>query len=1292
MLQVLNRSLLQKCSKVKLHSRVKSAIREHTSVATTGTNLIPNSPFTNQFLEPLKEINYARAIPQTGANKITNSSYLDLIPDKYEIEESEKHSKHYTSKNDDVTRKPYEKEINYLRNMLESFAAESYFERSFQILKSLSKLVNQEELTQFGNRSLEAITRDPKMKPEAVNKVIGQMEEFCNFKPDERTEAIVLKSLVQNEGDLNDYFAHLKDRRTIKKILRNTDVIGADNMFKIFDSREIDISCIPVELMEVYKSYKLNQQNGEVVEDTIRLLKNIEINALDKENLAELKPVDSFGLKVVRHSLLGLKPNSELALHFANEIEEIVADLDEVTKQEVKDGKLNYHDIYKRLQTDEQREKYNAALEEFNWDRQRQIEIRGIEGAKEKWKHDFEEAQKRGDFNLNKSMNAQCYDWYQKLIPLIKKEHELCKALLREEKVNVQDDTTTAKERAFYAPFLIKVDAEKAAVITILELLKLNANRGSLGGMRAAKAVGSVGRAIELEYRTSNLAAQEYKMSISRKVVGSSQMKRIVRKSIDSLDETDPQWDHATRSRIGGVLVSFLMAIAKVKVVRQSPNGVIQDYHPAFFHSMQFVNGQRIGVIKVHNEISKNLSGTSFMESIQPQSLPMLVKPKPWESFYGGVGLYSKKALVRMKDAPETEAYVRAAAKRGNLKEVFDGLNVLGTTAWTINKKVFDIISHYWNKGEEFLSIPPVLETAQFPAKLSPDADPSTRFEHAKATTKAVRDFSSLRSQRCDYNYKLEIARGFIGEKLYFPHNLDFRGRAYPISPHLNHLGGDLTRSLFLFWEGTKLGERGLEWLKVQLANVYGVDKAPILERIQFATDHLQEAIKSAEDPLNHKWWTKAEKPWQALSVCFELAEAYKLPDPTEFVSYLPVHQDGTCNGLQHYAALGGDFEGAKQVNLYPSDRPQDVYTFVSKLVQNRVNADAENGDDIAIFFKDKITRKVVKQTVMTNVYGVTFVGALAQIKKQVAQHFGDEHDAHIYTKYLTKQVFASIRELFENAHLIQDWLGEAAKRISKSVSIDYGDVSNNDSELHSSAVIWTTPLGLPCVQPYRVNAHHAVKTSVQNVSITNPSGTSTIDSRKQQAGFPPNFIHSLDATHMLMTATSCGESDLQFASVHDSFWTHAANVDTMNSILREQFVRLHTQNLVQILRDEFVERYKGSYQILHIPLNHELTLKIKAIKKQWATSIKRGVTINDELYMERKRLEMLQSNNPEEVEAAKNMETTISVTEGYDPYKFCQPTKLKAYDILVPIQFPEVPPKGEFDVQKVRDSHYFFS
>jgi DNA-directed RNA polymerase len=33
-------------------------------------------------------------------------------------------------------------------------------------------------------------------------------------------------------------------------------------------------------------------------------------------------------------------------------------------------------------------------------------------------------------------------------------------------------------------------------------------------------------------------------------------------------------------------------------------------------------------------------------------------------------------------------------------------------------------------------------------------------------------------------------------------------------------------------------------------------------------------------------------------------------------VSHLHIHQDGSCNGLQHYAALGRDIEGAYQVNL----------------------------------------------------------------------------------------------------------------------------------------------------------------------------------------------------------------------------------------------------------------------------------------------------------------------------------------------------------------------------------------
>ena len=120
----------------------------------------------------------------------------------------------------------------------------------------------------------------------------------------------------------------------------------------------------------------------------------------------------------------------------------------------------------------------------------------------------------------------------------------------------------------------------------------------------------------------------------------------------------------------------------------------------------------------------------------------------------------------------------------------------------------------------------------------------------------------------------------------------------------------------FKFANGKELGTVGLQWLKVHLSNLFGYDKASLKDREQFAVDHIDDIYDSATNPLNGKrWWTKAEDPWQCLACCMELKSALDSPDPTRFVSHLPVHQDGTCNGLPHYAALGGDIRGAQQVS-----------------------------------------------------------------------------------------------------------------------------------------------------------------------------------------------------------------------------------------------------------------------------------------------------------------------------------------------------------------------------------------
>lgn len=59
-----------------------------------------------------------------------------------------------------------------------------------------------------------------------------------------------------------------------------------------------------------------------------------------------------------------------------------------------------------------------------------------------------------------------------------------------------------------------------------------------------------------------------------------------------------------------------------------------------------------------------------------------------------------------------------------------------------------------------------------------------------------------------------------------------------------------------------------------------------------------------------------------------------KLSHTALLILVLYVFQDGSCNGLQHYAALGRDEKGGQMVNLTPSLQRQDVYQGVAQAVR----------------------------------------------------------------------------------------------------------------------------------------------------------------------------------------------------------------------------------------------------------------------------------------------------------------------------------------------------------------------
>ncbi len=95
----------------------------------------------------------------------------------------------------------------------------------------------------------------------------------------------------------------------------------------------------------------------------------------------------------------------------------------------------------------------------------------------------------------------------------------------------------------------------------------------------------------------------------------------------------------------------------------------------------------------------------------------------------------------------------------------------------------------------------------------------------------------------------------------------------------------------------------------------------------------------------------------------------------------------------------------------------------------------------------------------------------------------------------------------------------------------------------------WFTPLGLPVMQPYRKKKLYEVITILQNILLSSTSEDLPVCPRKQKTAFPPNFVHSLDSTHMFLTARAMQEKGLQFAAVHDSFWTYASDVSEMNEV-----------------------------------------------------------------------------------------------------------------------------------------------
>nr|XP_056700351.1 DNA-directed RNA polymerase, mitochondrial [Euleptes europaea] len=634
-----------------------------------------------------------------------------------------------------------------------------------------------------------------------------------------------------------------------------------------------------------------------------------------------------------------------------------------------------------------------------------------------------------------------------------------------------------------------------------------------------------------------------------------------------SLVSQECVWPQSLLVQLGLHLVELLVQVLKMESNLLN-SGLEQKLIPVLYHVYSFRSGRQIGFIRPHPLLTRLFSEAAETTlTFDSFVVPMLCPPVPWVSPSFGAYLLSPTKLMRCVDGAVQHQLLLERCPRGDLFAVMDALNQLGNCPWKVNRAVLDVVVSVFNdKGDEKLDVPPPPSEAPQPAKLALGGGALSKLAWKREVAQCRKKAMEMFSLRMDTLYKLSIAQHMGERAFWFPHNMDFRGRTYPCPPHFNHLGSDLTRAILLFAEGKPLGPRGLDWLKIHLVNLTGLKKKNSLrDRRAYADEIMGDILDSADYPLTgKKWWMAADEPWQALACCMEIAMAMRAPDPAAYVSNFPVHQDGSCNGLQHYAALGRDVIGAASVNLVPCDVPQDVYSGVAQQVEVFRKRDAEEGTKIAQVLDGFIGRKVVKQTVMTVVYGVTRYGGRLQIEKRLKEIEGFPQE-YMWeaSHYLVQLVFSSLKEMFSGTREIQNWLTESARLIAKS----------------GRTVEWVTPLGLPVIQPYHRSKTMLVNSSMQTVNLKSRYDSSQKpDTVKQKNAFPPNFIHSLDSTHMMLTALHCHRRGLTFVSVHDCYWTHALTVDVMNQVCREQFVELHSQPILQDLSKFMLQKYCASF------------------------------------------------------------------------------------------------------------------
>lgn len=556
---------------------------------------------------------------------------------------------------------------------------------------------------------------------------------------------------------------------------------------------------------------------------------------------------------------------------------------------------------------------------------------------------------------------------------------------------------------------------------------------------------------------------------------------------------------------------------------------------------------------------------------ISKEETRMLCPPDPWTTLAdGGYLSVRRKAAAPLMNVRKMRRTARQdvgdAFTAEKMPQVFSAGNYMQSIPFDLHVPTRDAIVRVWKSGGAVMGVPSVTG----PTK--PAFPFSDEWVKENAPEEELKVFGFWKRTMAGFYDDLREWRGRVREvgsfmrsvreaagPYWFPVYMDSRGRWYYRGVP-NPQGSDLAKAVLHFHEKKALGDSGLFWLKVHIANSAGFDKERMADRARWTDKHWADIERALDEPENYSDVWGKDAPWSMYAAAWELREAYRTGDPKTYKTGLPVHMDATCSGLQHFSALLRDPVGGLYVNLTDPNMcgpKQDIYSRVATNVLRMLQRDLEGDDAEAkamaeFFLATGIPRDLAKKPVMTYVYGATLRGTAEHIEmmmqKEILPSKGlkwpVEGETFSWCIYLAKKLFGGIAGAVPAAAAAMRWIKDIAKQ-----------------QPAGKRMTWHTPTGFWVQHDYQDFTDHRVKLNSCGILHTwIREWNEGTRAHAMQNAISPNFVHALDSSHLTMVANQMAADSLCMVAIHDSFGTHPSDVERMHVHIREQFVQLYSR------------------------------------------------------------------------------------------------------------------------------------